>query len=121
MIIPANSIPIYRKEDNELLGYIQKGSASDYDSWTPLTIFGCSFGHPVSKPEAERQVISNGLSVLTDTWWYKSAEDDEWHYCYIVEAHKNKVKIRTSKYDFAAVNCITIDNPNSNNFQHVQP
>jgi hypothetical protein len=80
--------PIYRADDNELLGYVSK----DKDTWRALTIFGAPFFEG-SKVAAIQEVQSKGLQILADKWEYLDEATGEWQQCMIIEASKDNVKI----------------------------
>lgn len=81
--------PIYRSEDNELLGYVKQNGTK----WDCLTIFGCSFDSSSIKQEAMQIVQSKGLGVLTKQWQYFDKSSKAWHACVIIEASKNSVRV----------------------------
>jgi len=81
--------PIYRKDDQELLGYVsQLGSA-----WSALTTFGYEFAVVATREEAERLVRRDGLRLLRGTWQYYDRDDHEWHSCVIKKVQFNRVTV----------------------------
>ncbi|HSE61438.1 MAG TPA: hypothetical protein VLA88_04050 [Candidatus Saccharimonadales bacterium] len=80
--------PIYRKDDNELLGYIAKHNGQ----WRALTIFGYPFACVHSESEARTILAQKGLSVLTGVWQFQTPEGD-WEYCVIKEARPGEAVI----------------------------
>lgn len=81
--------PIYRHDDNELLGFIVHTAKK----WQALTLFHCPFGRFDSAQDAELAVREKGLSILAETWEYYDAPSNEWLGCIIIEASKDRVKI----------------------------
>ena len=82
-------IPINRKDDHELLGYV----VNDHNSWVAQTIFGYTIERTTSQAAAEKVVKSRGLSFLSGVWQYLDPSDKEWHTCVIQEAFETQVKV----------------------------
>lgn len=89
MTVHENPIPIYRNDDNELLGFAAKTT----DGWVALTLFLSPFGHFSSQQDAIQSVKEKGLSILTERWEYYDNLSQEWLDCMIVEAAKDSVKV----------------------------
>lgn len=90
-------IPIRRKDDEELLGYIEQDGAS----WTSETMFGYVFARSETRRDAEETVRSQGLSILQGVWQYYDADDKAWFPCVLKEAFDGKVTvIRTNEMGY---------------------
>ncbi len=81
--------PIYRPEDNELLGYV----AHDQTGWQAQTFFGYIIARTETQQDAEAIVRDRGLSFLTGVWQYFDRDDKEWHTCVIKEANQARVVV----------------------------
>lgn len=82
-------IPIVRKDDGELLGFIAKDSTS----WTAQTMFGYIFSRSEERSDAEDAVRSQGLSILQGLWQYFDKDEKAWFPCILKEAYEGKVKV----------------------------
>lgn len=85
----ATKKPVYRDDDNELLGYIKKTN----DTWSAMTIFDYVFDQAATEPDARRIVENKGLEVLMGSWQYFDTTSDEWLDCVIIEASIDSVRI----------------------------
>ena len=107
----SKKIPITRSSDDELLGYI----CHHDNQWQALTIFGYVFDEAETRQDAERIVISKGLSVLTGTWQYYDKNTNDWDFCVIKEASKDNVTVIKTNMcgyqDLSLSEIIKIDNP----------
>lgn len=81
--------PIYRSEDNELLGFV----SSDGTSWQALTLFGYLIARTVTRKDAKATLEREGLTYLSGIWQYYDKDDREWVPCVIAEAYEHKVII----------------------------
>ena len=81
--------PIYREDDDELLGYVTR----DDTSWQAQTFFEYPLARTTTREEAEAVLTEQGLSYLLGTWQYYDKDERNWFPCVIKEAYKNKVTI----------------------------
>lgn len=106
---------IYRKDDDELLGFISQGTAG----WDAQTIFGYSIARVDTEDEAERIVRENGLACLTGVWQYMDEDDRAWHPCILKEVYEHKVVVlRTNEMGYQDPDdykIVTIKNPSETN------
>lgn len=93
--------PVYRKEDNELLGCILP--VPTVDMWVPATLFSYPLGEATTKGDAIRLLENIGLDSLLDPWEFFDSEQDDWYTCTIVEANPDKVVITISDFGHPAV------------------
>lgn len=88
--------PVYRKDDNELLGYLLP--TSQPSQWVPATLFSYPLSEACSEDEAIRVLQDIGLDSLLDRWEFFDSEHNEWFACTIVEAAPDRVKITISDF-----------------------
>lgn len=81
--------PVYREDDDELLGYVTKDSTS----WQAQTFFEYPLARATTRKETEAILVEQGLSYLAGTWQYYDKEDRDWFPCVIKEAFKNKITV----------------------------
>jgi hypothetical protein len=115
-MLPSNAQPIYRNDDNELMGYVaQIGSM-----WNALTIFGYSFSVVEDQTAAKHKVLSEGLSIMSRIWQYYDQDEKAWFSCRIAEARSDHVTvIRTNVLgyeDSTTSKFYTIEHPDVSNF-----
>ncbi len=113
--------PITRTEDAELLGYIRPTDGSD-NLWAPCTVFDYQLTDASDKHKAEQYLQANGLAVLAEPWWFHDRERDDWFKCDIVEAHKDKVRVRIADYGHPEIHqYLVIDAPSRTTLRHEYP
>lgn len=114
-MIRKNRTPLYRKDDNELLGFI----ANENNSWVAQTIFGYTIERTTSEKDAQRVLQNQGLSFLMGVWQYLDTDENDWFSCVIKEANEHQVTvIRTNSMGSQAPDTyklFTIKNPSENN------
>src|ERR1700754_2697248 len=59
-----------RRDDGELVGFVEP----DGTGWRALTVFGAELAVAADRDAAEAEVISAGLAVLAERWWYPDGE-----------------------------------------------
>jgi hypothetical protein len=105
---------IYRKDDNEFLGYVVQDTAS----WLAQTIFGYTIERTASRAAAEAAVRTQGLSFLMGVWQYYDKDDRAWYPCVIQEANEHRVTvIRTNVMGYQEPDTykkVTLLNPTEN-------
>lgn len=113
-IIKEAKHPIYREDDDELLGYVTQ----DETSWLAQTFFEYTITRTETREAAEAILHNTGLSYLLGTWQYFDKEERDWFPCIIKEAHKNKVTvIRTNAMGYQDPDdykLVTIQHPDEN-------
>jgi hypothetical protein len=77
-----------RREDGELLGFVERGRDG---GWRALTVFGAELATAPDRDAAIAEVHAAGLGVLTERWWYLDGE--EWLPAAIQEAAPGKVTV----------------------------
>lgn len=102
--------PIYRTEDNELMGFIVESSNSK-NLWIPLSVFKIKIGMASSKDDAINFVLANGLQILTEKWEYFDESSNEWKICLILEANPDYVKIQEGIYPEKDAKVLNLKNP----------
>jgi len=106
--------PIYRDDDNELLGFV----AQDATSWLAQTIFGYTVERTTNREAAEAVLHDRGLGFLMGMWQYFDKDEREWFPCVIKEANEHRVTIiRTSPLGFQdpdSYKQVTLMNPTEN-------
>ena len=90
--------PVYRKEDNELLGYLLPVAQSDL--WLPATVFSYPLGKACSERDAVSLLEDIGLGSLLDRWEFFDSDQEDWFSCTIVEADPDKIKITVSDFGY---------------------
>lgn len=105
---------IYRKDDDEFLGYVTK----DATSWLAQTIFGATIERTASRESAEAVVRERGLGFLMGIWQYFDKADRAWYPCVIQEANEHRVTvIRTNAMGYQEPDTykkVTLLNPTEN-------
>lgn len=105
---------LYRKDDNEFLGYITK----DAVSWEAQTIFGYTIAKTETEEEATKLLQEKGMSFLTGVWQYYDKDDSDWFPCVIKEASENQVIVIRTNYmgyqDPDDFKFVTIKHPSEN-------
>ncbi len=85
----TNKTPLYRKDDNELLGFVVK----ENNSWIAQTIFGYTIERTATKKDAEKTLREQGLSFLMGIWQYYDKDDKDWFPCILKEANEHRVTV----------------------------
>lgn len=109
----VEKVPVYRPEDNELMGFIRLINSK----WHVYTIFGYDFGKELSQDKAAAKVKEQGLKILDGIWEYYDVEEHVWFFCKIVEVSLEAV-IVTQVSEFGYPNPdmskkITLRNPDN--------
>ena len=81
--------PLYREDDNELLGFVTKDSTG----WRAETIFGYLIDRTLDRQAAVNVLQEKGLTYLTGVWQYFDEDDQEWHPCILKEVYEHQVTV----------------------------
>lgn len=93
-MIQTNRTPLYRKDDNELLGFV----AEENKSWVAQTIFGYTIERTTSRSEAEKVLRAKGLTFMMGMWQYYDADEHDWFPCVLKEANEHRVTVIRTDY-----------------------
>lgn len=85
----VGNTPIYRDDDNELLGYVSEAVTG----WVALTIFGYTIERTTDEVTAEHVVREQGLLYLMGVWQYYDKDDREWFPCVLKEVQERQVTV----------------------------
>lgn len=85
----SRSFPIYRDDDDELLGYVGEATSG----WVAQTIFGYTIERTTDEAAAERVVREQGLSYLMGVWQYYDRDDGDWFPCVLKEVQERQVTV----------------------------
>ena len=80
---------VFRPDDNEHLGFV----LSVGGAWQAQTIFGYDIATLATRDDAVREVMKNGLQILTKIWQYYDSSDGEWYPCLLKEVRTDKVVV----------------------------
>ena len=95
---------VRRPDDDELCGHIDQRA----DRWLALTVFGAVLGSHSRRPDAERQVLDEGLTSLTERWTLRGGDADEEEVVCIQEANAAGVTVARGYYSLPGVPTLTI-------------
>lgn len=102
------TIPVYRFDDHELMGFVTQSSSNE--QWIAMTVFNFPLNSFQTKEEAFAFLLERGLQILTEKWEFYSSSDSRWYLCQIIEARPGSVDIGImdpSHPDFNATICLT--------------
>jgi hypothetical protein len=75
-----------RRDDGELLGFVEPAPDG---GWRALVVFGAELTTAPDRDTAIAEVLTAGLGVLAERWWYRDGE--EWLPAVIQEASPGRV------------------------------
>jgi len=82
-------IPLYREDDNKLLGYI----VQDGTGWRAETVFGYLIDRALDRAGAEAVLEEKGSDYLKGVWQYFDKDDQQWYPCVIKQAYEQQVTV----------------------------
>ena len=82
-------IPLYREDDNKLLGFIVQDGAG----WRAETVFGYSISRVPTRAGAEAILEELGADYLKGVWQYFDNDEQQWYPCVIKQAHERQVTV----------------------------
>lgn len=81
-----------RRDDDELVGFVQSCPDSTEARWLALSVFGGLLAEFDSAPAAREHLESVGLSVLDEPWWFRPTPEGSWYEATLVEARPDRVR-----------------------------
>lgn len=95
---------VRRSDDNELCGHVHLTDGG----WSALTVFGGVLGTFPERESASLLVLAEGLSSLTERWWYRGSPSEEWQVVCIQEASPAEVRIALGYYSMPGVPTLVV-------------
>lgn len=95
---------VRRPEDGELCGHVERRD----ERWCALTVFGAVLGYHDRRNAAVDEVLTEGLSSLSERWTLRHGESHEEEVVCIQEAHPGAVTVARGHYSLPGVPTITI-------------
>lgn len=95
---------VRRPDDDELCGHVDRREGR----WQALTVFGGLLGSHERRPDAERQVLEEGLASLTGRWTLRAGRGGEAEVVCIQEANTAGVTVARGYYSLPGVPTVTI-------------
>lgn len=95
---------VRRPEDRELCGHVELRDGR----WCALTVFGAVLGCHDVRNAAVNEVLTEGLSSLSEWWTLRHGESNEDEVVCIQEAHPGAVTVARGYYSLPGVPTVTI-------------
>lgn len=93
-----------RPSDGELCGYVEQRDGQ----WHALTVFGAVLGRHDRRSDAAEQVLTDGLSSLTERWTLRHGESGDEEVVLIQEVSGDAVTVARGYYSLPEVPTLTI-------------
>ena len=95
---------VRRQDDDELCGHVERRDGH----WCALTVFGAVLGHHGDRDAAVDEVLTTGLSSLSERWSLRHGESHDEEAVCIQEAHPGAVTVARGYSSLAGVPTLTI-------------